>query len=155
MLVVQHRIEIGSDTWSSTRNSRLLSLRCNADMRVLVNECVITMTYPKGVSAEPGDAVTVQLGHNDQLETVFTGIIGSGEAEIDRLVVRAVGAARSLLLAQLNLFFEKTAAGDIVSDICGQLDVPTGKVDSGLDLSYYALGSNQSAADHVRYLTGL
>ena len=155
MLSVRYSIEIGADTWSAPEHSRLLALRCHSDFRTPVNECALTMTYPVGISAALGDPVTVKLGHGDDLETVFTGIIGSIERQMDRLVIRAVSEAVKLLPARLNLFFEKTAAGDILSDICGQLDVPTGKVESGLDLSYYALGSNQSAAEHARYLAEL
>lgn len=154
-MVVNHRIEIGADTWSSALNSRLLSLRCNAGLRTPVHECAITMSVPEGINAVAGDTVKVKLGHKDDLSTVFTGIIGSVEHHIDRVLIRANNTALRLVAARLDLFFEKTAAGDIISDVCGQLNVSVGKVEKGLDLSYYALGSNQSAADHALYLAGL
>jgi len=155
MLTVNHRITINSDIWSPAQHSRLLALRCHGDMTTPVNECMISMSVPKGISANPGDTIKVKLGYEKDLKTVFTGVIGSVQNEMDRLSIRATGAARRLLSVRLNRFFEKTAAGGIVSDICGQLEVPTGNVESGLDLSYYALGSNHSSADHIRYLAGL
>lgn len=155
MLIVQHRIEIGNDTWSATQHSRLLALQCHSGLLTPVNECTVTMTHPVGVKAALGDPVTVKLGYADDLETVFTGIVGNVKSQTDRLVIRAVSAAQKLLGAKVNLFFEKTTAGDILSDVCGQLDVPTGTVESGLDLSYYALGSNQSTVEHARYLAEL
>lgn len=155
MLKVHHRIEINADAWSSTEHSRLLSLHCQLSLLTPVNECTIIMTYPQGIKAAPGDQIKVELGHNDELETIFTGLIISVEAQIDRLVIHSAGAARRLLAARLNLFFEKTAAGKVVADVCSQLDVPTGKTEDGLDLAYYTLGSNQSVAEHIHYLAQL
>lgn len=155
MRTVHHRITIGSDTWSAARNSRLLTLRCSSSLLTPVNECEIVMTSPVGINAEPGDPVEVAIGYTDESDTVFTGIVGAAEAAMDRLVIRAQSTARHLTAARLDLFFEKTAAGDIISDLCGKLNISKGQIDSGIDLPYYALGSNQSAVEHAWYLAGL
>ncbi len=53
---------------------------------------------------------------------------------------------------RVNLAFEQPTAGDIVSALCKEAGVKTGKVDPGLTFPSYAVGSNQSAYDHARRL---
>ncbi|MEO1261100.1 MAG: hypothetical protein AAFZ15_20025 [Bacteroidota bacterium] len=152
MLSVSHRIMIGSDIWSSTEHSRLLALHCSTALNIPVNECRITMTYPKGVKAKPGETVEVKLGYENNLELVFTGEIAAADWQTDRVTIYAESAFRRLVIGRLNSFFEKSKAGDIVSAACGELDVPKGKVDNGLDFPAYALGDRQSAYSHLSSL---
>ncbi len=152
MLTVNHRIQIGSDIWSSTEHSRLLAMQCSAAFGVPVNECRLTMTFPKGISAKPGDAVEVKLGYGSDLQLVFTGEIAATDWQTDRVTVYAESAMRRLALGRLNSFFEKSKAGDIVSSACSELEVPKGTVDAGLDFPFYAMGDRASAYAHLKML---
>ncbi len=152
MLVVSHQIKIGSDTYSSTDNSRLIELHCSSNLAIPVNECRIVMTYPEGLSLEPGDDVEVELGYEGETTKVFTGQVESVDWSIDRVTIYVLSAFRRLVKARFNLFFEKPKAGDIVSDVASELEVSKGSVDNGLEFASYALGNNKSVYDHLKVL---
>lgn len=152
MLTVSHRIQIASDIWSSTEHSRLLALHSSASMTVPVNECRVTMTHPQGLSASPGDEMTVKLGYGSSLNLVFTGEIASVDWQIDRVTILAQSAFRRLAVARLNYYFEQSKAGDIVSNVCGELDVKKGDVSNGLEFAYYALGDHLTVYAHLGQL---
>ena len=150
---IAHQLKIGSDTWRSTANSRLVRLVVRASMDVPVNECRFEMALPEDIAAAPNDDISIELGYDDTgRETVFTGQIESAEWEIDRLRVHAMSSFRRLAAGRVNLFFEKSKAGDLVSDVCSEFDVTTGSVNDGLDFPQIALPSNRSAYENLRQL---
>lgn len=152
MLNVDHRITIDGDVWSSTEHSRLIELRVRASMEVPVNECRVVMTYPIGLSMEPEQEIEVELGHNGDLKTVFTGTIEAADWQIEQINIRAASTVRKLAGAHYNLYFDRPKAGDIVSALCSEADVDTAKVDPGVIFDFYAVGANISAFEHIRRL---
>ena len=68
------------------------------------------------------------------------------------MVFRAAGASRALVSARFNRFYEKSKAGDIVSNVAGLLDIATGSVESGLEFQAYALSDGVTAYDGLRQL---
>lgn len=152
MLTVGHRVTIGSASYEWGDHSRLVGLRTHASLSVPVNTAWVALAPPDGLSAAPDDELVVELGYGDDLEKVFSGVVETAEWGIERLAVHAAGSFHKLVTARLNLFFEKTKAGDIVSDVAGQLEIATGNVESGLEFPAYALSDSLTAYDSLRNL---
>ncbi|MBK8021888.1 MAG: hypothetical protein IPK19_10815 [Chloroflexi bacterium] len=154
MLNVAHRITIGSAVYASAAHSRLIRLRTNAGLAAPVNTAVITFAPPHGLTIAVGDTAVVELGYDDDLHVVFTGIVESFDWAVESVTVGAASTFRRLLDARYNRIFERSKSGDIVSNVARQLEIATGTVESGLELAAYAMSSGLSAYDAVRVLAG-
>jgi hypothetical protein len=151
MQVVKHRVTLGGVAHSSG-HSRLIGLRTQAALSTPVNSAWIALAPAEGISVSPGDPVSVELGYDDDLKTVFTGAVETVDWGIGQVAFRAAGAARALVNARCNRFFEKSKAGDIVADLAGLLDVATGNVEPGLEFQAYAFSDGVTPWDGLRQL---
>ena len=152
MLIVKHKLTIGSTVYTLGNETRLVDLAMQAALDVPVNACRVTLSPPKDLSMKAEDVVKVELGYGDSLTLVFTGIVGTVDWGIDRVVVHGIGSFQKLVAARFNLVYEKPAAGDIVSGVAGELGLATGKVEAGLKFAAYAVGQNRTAYAHLRAL---
>lgn len=152
VLVVKHKLTIGSSVHTLGKETRLVDLLVEAGLDVPVNACRITLSPPKDLALAPGDPVKVELGYGESLALVFTGVVQTADWACDRVTVYAASAFQGLVAARFNLLFEQPGAGDVVADIAGRLKLRKGKVEAGLKLAAYALGENLSAYAHLREL---
>lgn len=151
MLQVNHKITIGSTTFTSGKQTRLVDLKMQAALDVPVNSCRLTLAPPKDLQPAVKDVFKVELGY-DALELVFTGAVTNVEWQIDYVVIYATSAFQNLLTTRYNLYYDKPKASDIVSWVAGQLKITTGKVENGSKFIAYALGENQTAYQHLKNL---
>ncbi len=154
MVEVAHKITIGSAEYSSPRNSRLSRLVVQSSLDVPVNSASISMAVPDGLQASPGEKVSIELGEKDDLKPVFTGVVDAAEYRIDELVLHCSGSFRKLIEARFNLLYEKSKAGDVISDIGSRLNADTGDVDSGVEFPVFALTDSESVYDGLRRMAG-
>lgn len=152
MLTVKHRITVGSTTYTSTDQSRLVRLHTHAALSTPVNSARISLAPALGVSVAVDDTVRVELGYGEDLHTVFTGIVEAVDWEIAQVTCRAAGAHRALVSARLNRVYEKAKAGDIVTNVAGLLAVATERVEPGLEFHAYALSHGMTAYDALHQL---
>lgn len=120
-----------------------------------VNMCKLTLSIPRQAQVSVGDEVTVKLGYDSSLTTVFTGVVSEAAWQIDRVNIRAESQLRNLLMARYNRYFDQPKAGDIVDSVCSEANISTNRVDAGLDFSYYAIGNQGSVYDQIKYLATL
>lgn len=152
MLKVSHRIQIGLDSWESNDNSRLIGLCARAGMAVPVNSCFLSLTHPDGIKARVGDDISVEIGHNDELEKIFTGQITQLSWALGQVNIHASSSFRNLVQLYLNLYFEQPTAADMVNALASEGEVSTGTVESGLSFSAYTVGDHASVYQHLKYL---
>lgn len=152
MLRVDHQISIGGSTYRSADRSRLVDLRVSAALGIPVNHCRLSFSPPEELSAAAGDTLTVALGYDEDLATVFTGTVEAVDWRLDRLTIHGTGSFQQLVSARFNAVYQQAKAGDIVSDLIGKLGLSQGTVDPGPEFPSYALGDDQSAYDHLQRL---
>lgn len=159
MLQVNHKITIGSGSFLSNAPSgsvqertRLINLRASASLNIPTNACRLVLSSPDDLSFAPKDRVTVELGYQDNLAKIFTGTVDTVEWDIDQVTIRATSSFQKLLAASFNLLYEKSKAGDIVSDILTRLGLSSGKVENGIEFPVYMIGDNDSVYQHLRTL---
>lgn len=139
-------VTAGSASWSSTQaGAPVLSLRTEAALGVPVNACRLALHGAADVGAAAGDALTVELGYAEGMETVFTGVVSRVSHGLGRVEVEGTSAFARLAAARLNLLYEQQSAGDIASDVLGQVEVTVGTVESGITLPAFALHAEASA----------
>lgn len=149
MLAIDYNIEIGSLQFKPDNNSRVIELHSAASMNAPVNHCRMAFTVPADLSMAAGDAVSVALGYKDDTGTIFTGVVTALEWQLDRVVVEAESLTRQLKALRTNEYFENSFAGEIASGLAGKTDLSTGRVEPGLQFSFYAVGGNRPAWDHL------
>jgi len=149
MLKVNYRLTLGSAVFTLSDHSRLLDLQTDAALATPVNVCRLTLAAPQGLSLAPDDPVAVELGYGDELTLVFTGLLERVDWAIDRVMVSAASAFQTLIAARLYRTYEKTKAGDIISDIASSLGLSPGQIEAGLEFPAYALGTNQTVYDYM------
>ncbi len=153
MTAIAYRIKLGSVTYSSTAQSRLLDLIVSSSLEIPVNQCRIMLALPLNDIPALQDAVTVELGTENQLTLVFKGIVSQMRYEYDRLILYGNSCFQSLLTAYFNCLYEKSTAGDIVKDLAqNRLKLKTSQVQDGVKFPSYALGNQQNAYDHLHNL---
>lgn len=152
MLKIDYQIEIGSLVFKPGSNSRLIGLHSQSSMGAPVAYCRMAFTVPADLSMAVGDPVTVQLGYDGDLSTVFTGAATEVEWQLDQVIVEAESLSRQLAALRVNMYFENAFTGDIASSLAGETELSTGRLEPGLQLPFYAVGSNRSAWDHLAEL---
>jgi hypothetical protein len=152
MLSVNYRLTIGSAALTLSDHSRLIDLHIDAALAIPVNLCRLALGAPQGLSLAPNDPVKVELGYDDDLTLVFTGLIERAEWALGRVTIIAAGAFQQLVAARLYRTYEKARAGDIVSDLAGSLSLSSSRIEAGLEFPTYALGANRTAYDEMLHL---
>ncbi len=152
MLTVTHRITLGFAVYTSAAQSRLVELRTHMALSTPVNSARITLAPALGVSVAAGETVHVELGYGDDLHTVFTGTMETVDWSMAQVTCRAAGAHRALVSARLNRLYEKSKAGDIVSNVAGLLNVAPGRIEPGLQFQAYALSDGMTAYEALHRL---
>ena len=152
MLTVEHDITIGSTQFKSTDSSRLIELRCDAALGVPVNSCEMVFTMPEDLSFTEGDAVTVKLGYNSDLSTVFTGIVHQIAWQIGSVSISARSIFQELAALRVNAYFENAFAMDIVRGLASETEVSVGTTQPGLRFAFYAVGNNRTAWQYINDL---
>lgn len=150
-----HKITIGNNEHSTASGSRLVFLQSKASLDAPVNVCRMILAPPQDLRIAVGDPVRAELGDDTQLEPVFTGKVVRRALGIEGVTVDAAGSFQYLLASNFNLVYEKSKAGEIVSDLAGRTGVTTEAVDGGVEFPAYALGDERAAYEHLRHFADL
>jgi hypothetical protein len=101
---------------------------------------------------EPGDPVSLDLGHDGDDTPVFTGEVASTSVALDGARVTAVGTLNRLLVHRHAGAWERQSAGTIVSDLAAGAGIETGTVSDGPTLPVFAVDRRVPAWVHARGL---
>jgi hypothetical protein len=99
-----------------------------------------------------GDAVTLDLGHDGEEETVFTGAVEAVRPAISGVAVRALGKTHDLLNLRVSTTYVNQSAGSIARDLIGQAGLSAGTVDDGPLLPRYVVDRALSGHRHLKDL---
>jgi hypothetical protein len=124
-----------------------VSLR--ADLGLAPHADVVELVYAsaRGPDVKIGDEATVSLGYADAgTPAVFKGKVRASRVDAHgarRLAL--INASATLSALRLSTSFEGQSAGDIVRGVAGEVEVPTGRVEAGPALAFYAINDGASA----------
>jgi phage protein D len=139
------------DPWAG----RVVSVDSEAGIGPFVD--VVTMNFKEDGSSPKvtlDDKGTVALGYADSaIDLVFTAKV----TEVKRFIlgttrICAVNGGAILSRLRVNQSYEQQAAGDIVSDLAGQVGVDTDTIRKGPKFAYYVVDDRQNAYQHISTL---
>ena len=99
-----------------------------------------------------GDEVKLDLGHDGEEETVFTGAVEAVRPAISGVAVRALGKTHDLLNLRTSATYVNQSAGSIAGDLIGQAGLSTGTVEDGPMLPRYVVDRALSGYRHLKEL---
>jgi hypothetical protein len=105
----------------------------------------LMFTLHDPVDLATGETVTLELGHDDENNLVFTGTVVAVGTTITGLRVQALGKAQGLLSLRAGGTYENQSVGAILRDLASQADVSTGTVDDGPLLPSFYVTKHRSA----------
>ena len=152
MPVIDYDITIGTTTYQSPGQALVQSVTVESALKVPVNAATITLTTEANTTATPGDPVTIKLGSDGTLETVFTGITQSVAFNISGITVYAYSSIATLAQLHIDAVYEQKNCSDIIKSLLGQAAVATGTIEDGLEFSRYIINKEKNAWRHAATL---
>lgn len=147
-----YEITIGSYLLSSETNNRLVDLMVAASLQVPVNVCRLTLPQLDDMPLEKDMPFSLKLGYNGKNAKVFSGIIHRIEQGLEQTRLTVMSVFRKLTAHRGSSYFDNPTAAAMVLDFCQQLGITPGRVDTGLNFSFYALGEERSYYEHLQNL---
>lgn len=145
MLNVAYALTLGTTTYQSGKDSRLLALEAQAALDVPVNVCRVVLDGGTGLSVKPGEEVKLELGYDKTTSRVFSGKVATFEQGFQQLTVHAASAFSALTAARFNLLYEKQNAGDVAGDLLGRGKLKKASVEAGEKFATFTVSDHENA----------
>jgi phage protein D len=126
------------------------ALFVDRDMDVPADALRLHLRERAGIAV--GDEVTLELGHDGEEETAFTGAVEAVRPAISGVAVRALGKTHDLLNLRVSTTYVNQSAGSIARDLIGQAGLSAGTVDDGPVLPRYVVDRAMSGYRHLKEL---
>jgi len=149
-----YRIQIGSKTIepSTEPMSGLVSIRIDLNMDVPADRCEVILGHIPDAKYEKGEDISISLGYENSLTTVFSGTVDSVDSSITTVRIKGMSAATKLLALHIDKTYEKQKAGAIVSDLAKQTGVGVSETRDGIEFCAYVIDSQKNGYEHIRGL---
>jgi len=162
MLRPAYRVTIGDhvvDTTAEPRASTIVEIVVHLDMDTPADDVTIVQGQVGGLTADPGDDLTVDLGYADEPDTgllrVLTGTVVAVEPDLRTMRVVGHSRAAALLRTHVDRTFEGTTSGAVVRALAAEAGVDVARVEDGPALSAYVVDGRRDATRHIRDLAAL
>jgi hypothetical protein len=126
------------------------TLLVDRDMDVPADALRLHLRERAGIAV--GDQVKLDLGHDGEEETVFTGAVETVRPAISGVVVRVLGTTHDLLNLRTSTTYVNQSVGSIAGDLIGQAGLSTGTVEDGPMLPRYVVDRALSGYRHLKDL---
>jgi hypothetical protein len=126
------------------------ALVVDRDMDVPADALRLHLRERAGIAV--GDAVALELGHDGEEESAFTGAVEAVRPAIAGVAVRALGKTHDLLNLRTSATYVNQSAGSIARDLIGQAGLSAGTVDDGPVLPRYVADRAVSGYRHLKEL---
>ena len=150
-----YRVVIGESEIDVTKDvsaSTVVRLGLERAIEQLVDTCELGLAPLGGPRPAIDDPLTIELGFDDTLNRVFTGVVAEVIPEVTALRVVGLGATRALTTSRLGKAYTGQTAGQIVRDLAAQAKVKTGTVEDGISFPAYAVDERISLARNISRL---
>ena len=127
-----------------------ISLAVERDMDIPADGLRLWLSERVGIAL--GDSVEVQLGHDGEEETVFSGTTIALRPSLMGVELQAIGHLNQLLNLRAAILFERESAGSIARDLINRAGLTAGTVDEGPELPRFTVDRQRSAFAHLRGL---
>ncbi len=149
------RLDLGGRALSGPE-AALSSLRIELSSGAAHDLAVIRLdagTPFAGVTA--GADAVVEVGYDDDLETVFTGTVASVRSEVGEMTVVAVGSSARASAVRVGRSYVGSSVGDVVTDLLSAAGVDPGEIDADTDVAAYHVDERRPVWRHIGDLARL
>jgi phage protein D len=142
-------VTIGSKDFTAEKEPGVVSVKVTRSIGLPTDSCEIVLVGTGDYNFKKGDPVKVQLGYDDKLKPVFSGLIDNIEQELSRVRVNALGLGVELIRLRLNRVYLNQTAGKIVSNLAQEAKVTVKQASDGINLPTYVVDEHANAYEHV------
>jgi phage protein D len=142
-------VTVGSETFSLENGPEVISVKVTRNVGLPTDSCEVHLVGSEDYSFEKGDAIKVQVGYDDEMELVFSGLVESINYEVNKVRVTALGLAAELLRLRFNRVYLNQTAGKIVSDIAQEAKIQVKTASDGINFPIYVIDDVTDAYEHI------
>lgn len=155
MLKPAYKVTIGSESFDIEKNASALSISVDCDINIPLDAFKMVLKPGDQSPILSGDDVTVELGYEDSLETVFTGTVDKVEHGVKGVIVSGYSVAAPLTRSRVHQIYEKQTAGAIIKDLAAKESLAIKTVDDGISFPLYVVDESKSVYSHMREIAAL
>lgn len=149
MLKPGYNIKLDQDTLSSDGLGALVALDVRCCKNGAADEAVIALGRVPSINPAEGAEVSIELGWDGDVETVFTGTVEAVESGIGGMEIVCLGNEMKMVRARSDRAFVNQNAGQVVKALADDAGVTTDTVEDGIDLPFYMADSSMTFYDHA------
>jgi phage protein D len=142
-------ITVGSEEFSLDNESKVISVRVDRNIGLPTDRCEVCLVGSEDYAFKKNDPMKAQLGYDDEMETVFSGLVENISYEVNKIIVTALGVAAELLRLRFNRIYHNQTAGKIVSDIAKEANVKIKTASDGINFPTYIVDDATNAYEHI------
>jgi phage protein D len=150
-----YRLVIGDaeiDVTEDVSASTVVWLDVERSMEAPADRFELRLAPVGGIQPVEDDDVSIELGFDDTLIQVFSGLVTEVVPEVTALRVVGLSPVQALMGFRLDQTYENRSAGQIVRDLASQAGVNTGTIEDGIRFPAYVIDSRMNAARHIHRL---
>ncbi|MGD2088503.1 MAG: hypothetical protein PVH61_20165 [Candidatus Aminicenantes bacterium] len=147
-----YKIKVGSVDIDSSQPGTMgpvIRISTLASMTPAAGTVTIILAQGNGQNVQKDDPVSIELGYDDQTVTVMKGTVQYIKPGFETLKIIAYTPVQKLLDLRLNQTYENQSAGDIVSDLAGQVNMDTQTVENGIQFPFYVIDDRKNGWEHL------
>jgi len=144
-----YQVNIGSEKFSPENGTDVISIKVIRSIGLPTDSCEVFLVGGKDYSFKRDAEVKVQLGYDEELVPVFSGLVDNIEHEISKVRLTALGPTAGLLRLRLNRVYLNQTAGKIVSDLAQEVNLKVKEALDGINLPMYVIDDDANAYEHI------
>ena len=144
-----YHVTIGSEQFSLENEREVISLKVSRNMGLPTDSCEVYLIGSEDYSFTTADAMKIQLGYDEEMEPVFSGLVENISYDVNKVRVTALGFGVKLLRLRFNKGYLKQTAGKIVKDIAQEANITVGAASDGISFPTYVIDDATDAYEHV------
>lgn len=142
-------VYIGSEKFSPENGIDVTSIKVVRSVGLPTDSCEFFLVSRTDYSFKRGDPVKVQLGYDEKLVPVFSGVVDNIEHGIAAVRLAALSSAVGLVRLRLNRVYLNQTAGEIVNDLAQEANLKVKEVEDGIRLPMYVVDYAANIYEHI------
>jgi len=145
MLRPAYSLTIGSQVWTQ----QALEIDLHLASAPQAEQLIVRLPAAAPLDAGPDDQVTLELDGGEGSSRVFGGVVASVSRRFHTVVVKASGALARMARYRPAITFENVTSGTVIEGLASDAGIPTGTIEDGVMLAYYAADPSRTALEHA------
>jgi phage protein D len=142
-------VTIGSEEFSLENEPKVISVKVIRNIGLPTDSSEVFLVGSEDYSFIKGDEIKIQLGYDDEMELVFSGLVENITYEVNKVRVTALGLGTLLLRLRLDRVYLNQTAGNIASDIASEASITIKNISDGISFPTYVIDDSMNAYEQL------